>query len=72
MSNNKFLDMNIELDNIEVDVNNILLKNELLKKRETLFNIGIDFSSIGMLKGDKKILEETFKQTKKELIDNGY
>jgi hypothetical protein len=64
--------MNIELDNIEVDVNNILLKNELLKKRETLFNIGIDFSSIGMLKGDKKILEETFKQTKKELIDNGY
>jgi hypothetical protein len=63
--------MNIELDNIELDVNNILLKNELLKKRETLFNIGIDFSSIGMLKGDKKILEETFKQTKKELIDNG-
>ena len=48
--------MNIELDNIEVDVNNILLKNELLKKRETLFNIGIDFSSISMLKGDKKIL----------------
>ena len=72
MSNLKFLDMSIELDNIEIDVNNILLKNELLKKRETLFNIGIDFSSIGMLKGDKKILEETFKQTKKELLDNGY
>lgn len=63
--------MNIELDNMELDVNNILLKNELLKKRETLFNIGIDFSSIGVLKGDKKILEETFNQTKKELIDNG-
>ena len=63
--------MSIELDNMELDVNNILLKNELLKKRETLFNIGIDFSSIGMLKGDKKILEETFNQTKKELIDNG-
>ena len=71
MSDINIIDMNIELDNIEVDVNNILLKNELLKKRETLFNIGIDFSSIGMLKGDKKILEETFKQTKKELIDNG-
>lgn len=61
--------MNIESNNTELDLNNILLKNELLKKRETLFNIDIDFSSIGTLKGDKKILDITFNETKKELID---
>jgi hypothetical protein len=41
----------------------------MLKKRENLFNIDIDFSSIKSLRGDKKILELTFNDTKKELID---
>lgn len=61
--------MSIEINETELDVNNILLKNELLKKRDNLFDMGIDFSSIGLLKGDKKLLEETFKQTKKEFLE---
>jgi hypothetical protein len=61
--------MNIEMNDTELDVKNILLNNEMLKKRENLFNIDIDFSSIKSLRGDKKILELTFNDTKKELID---
>ena len=61
--------MNIELNEVELDVKNILLKNELLNKRETLFNIGIDFLSIGTLKGDKKLLDTTFNETKKEFLE---
>lgn len=61
--------MNIEMNDTELDVKNILLNNEMLKKRENLFNIDIDFSSIKTLKGDKKILNITFNDTKKELID---
>ena len=61
--------MNIEMNNTELDVKNILLNNEMLKKRENLFNIDIDFSSIKSLRGDKKILDITFNDTKKELID---
>jgi hypothetical protein len=61
--------MNIEMNDTELDVKNILLNNEMLKKRENLFNIDIDFSSIKTLRGDKKILDITFNDTKKELID---
>jgi hypothetical protein len=61
--------MNIEMNDTELDVKNILLNNEMLKKRENLFNIDIDFSSIKSLRGDKKILDITFNDTKKELID---
>lgn len=61
--------MNIEMNNTDLDVKNILLNNEMVKMRETLFNINIDFTSIKMLRGDKKILDETFNDTKKELID---
>ena len=61
--------MNIEMNNTELDVKNILLNNEMLNKRENLFNIDIDFSSIKTLRGDKKILDITFNDTKKELID---
>lgn len=57
------------MNDTELDVKNILLNNEMLKKRENLFNIDIDFSSIKSLRGDKKILELTFNDTKKELID---
>lgn len=61
--------MNIEMNNTELDVKNILLNNEMLKMRETLFNINIDFSSIKMLRGDKKILDLSFNDTKKEFLD---
>ena len=61
--------MNIEMNNTDLDVKNILLNNEMVKMRETLFNINFDFTSIKMLRGDKKILETTFNDTKKELID---
>ena len=61
--------MNIEMNNEDLDVKNILLNNEMIKMRETLFNINFDFTSIKMLRGDKKILDSTFNETKKELID---
>jgi len=61
--------MNIEMNNADLDVKNILLNNEMVKMRETLFNINFDFSSIKMLRGDKKILDVAFNNTKKELID---
>lgn len=61
--------MNIEMNNVDIDVKNILLNNEMLKMRETLFNINIDFSSIKMLRGDKKILDLSFNDTKKEFLD---
>jgi hypothetical protein len=64
--------MNIEMNNTDLDVKNILFNNEMVKMRETLFNINFDFSSIKMLKGDKKILELSFNDTKKELLANGY
>lgn len=61
--------MNIEMNNVDIDVKNILLNNEMLKMRETLFNINIDFSSVKMLRGDKKILDLSFNDTKKEFLD---
>jgi hypothetical protein len=61
--------MNIEMNNADLDVKNILLNNEMVKMRETLFNINFDFTSIKMLRGDKKILDIAFNDTKKELID---
>jgi hypothetical protein len=61
--------MNIEMNSAELDVKNILLNNEMVKMRETLFNINFDFTSIKMLRGDKKILDETFNDTKKEFIN---
>ena len=61
--------MNIEMNSAELDVKNILLNNEMVKMRETLFNINFDFTSIKMLRGDKKILDLSFNDTKKELID---
>ena len=61
--------MNIEMNDTDLDVKNILLNNEMVKMRETLFDINFDFSSIKMLRGDKKILDLSFNDTKKELID---
>jgi hypothetical protein len=61
--------MKIEMNSAELDVKNILLNNEMVKMRETLFNINIDFTSIKMLRGDKKILDIAFNDTKKEFLD---
>jgi hypothetical protein len=41
----------------------------MIKKRDQINYIDIDFSSINYLKGDKNILKTCFIETKKELLD---
>ena len=67
--------------NIEVKLQNLHFKLENVeipdyssgfdKMRNSFENHFIDFSSITTLKGEKLILENTFQQTKKELLENG-
>jgi hypothetical protein len=64
--------MNIEKDYEPLDLKNIMVKHfreevELLRYR--LNRITIDFSSINSLKGEKTLLEQSFKDTKKQILE---
>jgi hypothetical protein len=64
--------MIVKINGIETEINNSLFSyGEMIKKRDEINYIGIDFSSINYLKGDKNILKICFKETKKELLENG-
>jgi len=52
---------------MEIILNNIKLV-DIKKIRERIKWIDIDFSSFSSLKGNKDILEQSFQDTKKELI----
>ena len=66
--------MIVVINGIETEINNSLFSyGEMIKKRDEINYINVDFSSINNLKGDKNILKTCFEQTKKELIkENGY
>ena len=64
--------MNIYINNEMIDVNNISIKDykkdtEILKDK--LSRIKLNFSSIGLLKGDKILLEKSFQQQKAESLN---
>jgi hypothetical protein len=64
--------MNIEKDYEPLDLKNIMVKDfreevELLRYR--LNRITIDFSSINSLKGEKTLLEQSFQDTKKQILE---
>jgi hypothetical protein len=47
-----------------------IIKKKKLPKRKNTIDLGIDFSSIGLLKGNKIMLEQSFLITKMELLNN--
>ena len=62
--------MIVVINGIETEINNSLFSyGEMIKKRDEINYINVDFSSINNLKGDKNILKTCFEQTKKELIE---
>jgi hypothetical protein len=64
--------MIVKINGIETEISNSLFSyGEMIKKRDEINYISIDFSSINQLKGDKNILTTCFKETKKELLANG-
>ena len=62
--------MNIIINGIETELDNSLFSyGEMIKKRDQINYIQLDFSAISQLRGEKTILEKSFKDTKKELIE---
>lgn len=55
----------IELSNISVTN----YREEMVKKKEELYKIKIDFSVIKSLKGDKNIIDLSFQDSKNELLN---
>lgn len=45
------------------------IKKELKIQKENLQKMEINFSMIGQLKGNKKLLDRAFKETKNELLN---
>lgn len=45
------------------------IKKELKKQKEALEKFQFNFSMIGQLKGNKKLLEQSFQETKNELLN---
>jgi len=62
--------MIVVINGVETEINSSLFSyGEMIKKRDQINYIDIDFSSINYLKGDKNILKTCFKETKKELLE---
>ena len=64
--------MNIERDYEPLDLKNIMVKDfteETQNLKEVLNKIVIDFSSINTLKGEKTLLEQSFQDTKKQILE---
>lgn len=65
--------MKIEIynDEIKIDLDNIMFKDyntETQYRKRLLSQFDIDFGSISTLKGEKKLMELAFQDTKKELV----
>ena len=62
--------MIVVINGVETEINDSLFSySEMIKKRDEINYINVDFSSIKYLKGDKNILKTCFKETKKELLE---
>jgi hypothetical protein len=64
--------MNIEKDYEKIDLKNIMFKDyteQTQNLKEVLNKIVIDFSSINTLKGEKTLLEQSFQDTKKQILE---
>jgi hypothetical protein len=62
------------IDNeIKVELENVTVKDfrlDLVLRKSEFENQEINFNSISHLNGDKKLLEEVFQNTKKEMLEN--
>jgi hypothetical protein len=68
------MNIEIKLHNYQVTLENIIIPDYTSRYEEfrrKFENHKIDFSSISKLKGEKTMLENSFQQTKKELLDYG-
>ena len=64
--------MIVKINGIDTEINDSLFSySEMVKKRDQINYLNIDFSSINQLKGEKNILKTCFIETKKELLANG-
>jgi hypothetical protein len=64
--------MNIEINYEPLDLKNVMVKNfteETQNLKEVLNKIVIDFSMIHSLVGEKTLLEQSFQETKKQIIE---
>ena len=64
--------MNIEKDYEPLDLKNVMFKNyteQTQNLKDKLNNIIIDFSMIHSLVGEKTLLEQSFQDTKKQIIE---
>jgi hypothetical protein len=65
--------MIVKINGIDTEINDSLFSySEMIKKRDQINYLNVDFSSINQLRGEKNILKTCFKETKKELLANGY
>ena len=64
--------MNIVINGKETEINDALFSfSEMIKKRDNLIYPQFDFTAIKNLQGEMSILSNCFKETKKELLENG-
>lgn len=64
--------MNIVINGKETEINDSLFSfSEIIKKRDDIKYIQFDFSAINSLQGEMNVLSTCFKETKKELLENG-
>jgi len=64
--------MNIEKDYQPIDLKNVMFKNyteQTQNLKDKLNNIIIDFSMIHSLVGEKTLLEQSFQDTKKQILE---
>jgi len=64
--------MNIEKDYEPLDLKNVMFKNyteQTQNLKDKLNNIIIDFSMIHSLVGEKTLLEQSFQDTKKQILE---
>ena len=68
------MNIEIKLHNYHIKLENVVVtdySSDFDKLRKSFENNIIDFSTISRLKGEKTMLENSFQQTKQELLDYG-
>ena len=68
------MNIEIKLKNYQISLEEVSIPNydtHFDQMRKSFENHIIDFSSLNVLKGDKKLLEQTFLNTKKEILEDG-
>jgi hypothetical protein len=68
------MNIEIKLHNYHIKLENVVVEDysaDFDKLRKSFENNIIDFSTISRLKGEKTMLENSFQQTKQELLDYG-